>query len=322
MSESIHGSRRALEAAIPTAEGRDDRAQPHSSPDQPSPGGQEAVALACALQRLMTLHEGWAGVTEAAMCGPPAIPALTALLARPDPSGLFELRRRAVAALAALGASDVLMGFLAGHHELSDPVARAGEDAVVSTAARTLGLMGERRALPLIVRMAMRRPLPGMIDALGHFRDMQTIPALIRGLDEDDCRASAEGALLRLGPRSRDALLRAAGIFAHDGRPEPRARRSAMKLLVEVGIEPGQRSAVRRFIWDVDAEVSLHAAQAYLRSGQIEGREEILQRLLKLMPHLQWINRGVGEDLLKTYSTVDQSESTAARESTRPAVIG
>jgi HEAT repeat protein len=253
------------------------------------------------------------------MCGPPAIPALTALLNRPDPSGLFELRCRAIAALAALGDSDALIGFIGDDHELSDPVARAGEDAVVSTAARTLGLMGERRAVPLIVRLAMRRPLPGMIDALGHFHDPQSIPALIRGLDEDDCRSSAENALQRLGPKSCDALLRAAGSFSDDGSLGPRGRRSAMKVLAEVGIEPHQRRAVRRLIWDEDAEVSLHAAHAYFRSGLIEGREEILQRLSELVPQIHWTNRGIGEDLLKTYATVGHSGSITATGPARPA---
>ena len=70
-----------------------------------------------AIDRLKSLHEGDLGILEVIACGTRAIPALRALLFARGGSGLYQTRCRAVAALAALGAYDVLKDFLSARRE-------------------------------------------------------------------------------------------------------------------------------------------------------------------------------------------------------------
>ena len=91
-----------------------------------------------ALERLKSLHDGDLGVLEIVACGRRAIPALRALLLEGEFSGIDHPRCRAVEALAALSAHDVLIEFLSAPRDVADPVNRTGEEAVINTAARAL----------------------------------------------------------------------------------------------------------------------------------------------------------------------------------------
>jgi HEAT repeat protein len=186
-----------------------------------------------AFERLSALHEGYAGVTEVIAYGRGAIPALVSLLNQTDSSGLYERRRRAVSALAALGAYDVLVQFLSTDKKIADPVVRVGEDAVINAAARALVGVRDERILPMLLVIANRRPMSGVIEALGSTREPVVIPYLIEALREDDCRVVAEQGLRRMGRRAYTALIRAA--TGATGRPDNpsnlRLRRSAAKLL-------------------------------------------------------------------------------------------
>lgn len=166
----------------------------------------ESARLPRAVARLRALHEGYAGVTEVIACGQPAVPLLEAILFEPDPSGLFEVRARAAAALAGLGAFDVLVAFLKARHHLTDPVAQVGEEAAVGAAARDL--IGARcdEAFTVLNRLALERPIIGVIEALSSFERLEAAPALVEALREDDCQRAASDGLLRLGASARPAI--------------------------------------------------------------------------------------------------------------------
>lgn len=270
-------------------------------------------SLQNAMDRLLALHEGWAGVSDVILCGPRAIPPLREVLFAREPSGVFEPRCRAVAALAGLGADDVLIDYLSGSHAEPDPVARAGDEAVASAAARALGEAGDMRALPLLIRLAKRQPLIGAMEALGRFNAPEAIPALIRGLYEDDSRAAAETALRRLGEPARAALLTLAETTSD---PETttivRARRSAVRLLADIGIAPRHLAAVRKLIWDEDPEIGVHACAACLAAAAPEQGREIIERLVELLPRLKGAARIVGRRRLAEYGRL--APDLAARE--------
>lgn len=192
--------------------------------------------LAQALKKLQSLHGGDAAVPEIVACGNRAVPALCDLLFEREPSGLFEIRCRVVEALAALGARDELIKFLSDRHDATDPVERLGDDAVVNAVARALAKHRDERLFHLLWSLARRRPLPGVIAALGAFGRPETIPCLIDALVEDESRSAAEAALRRQGTVAREALKQAIG------RPLPdsvsvsqlRQRHSILRLLVEL----------------------------------------------------------------------------------------
>jgi hypothetical protein len=195
-----------------------------------------------AINKLKSFHDGDLGVIDVIACGTRTIPALRTLLFEREPSGLFQTRCRAVDALAALNARDVLLEFLSAPHEAIDPVERLGDDAVVNAAARAVARYSDEQVFQLLLALAKHRPLPGVIAALGKFDRQDSIPCLINALLEDECWPVAEAALDRLGPCARLALLRAATPPAPSPEGESpsrmRQRQRALGLLVKTGISP------------------------------------------------------------------------------------
>jgi hypothetical protein len=195
--------------------------------------------LAHAMARLTSLHDGETGVSEVVAFGKAAVPALRSLLFQRDPSGLFQVRCRAAEALAALRAYDVLVEFLNDHEASADPIERLGVDAVINAAAQGLKGLHDERVFRLLLRLAQRPALTGVIDALGAYYRAEAIPALIAALEDDASRGAAETALMKLGRPARTALI----ISAQQRRPSPecesessrRRRRSALKLLGLMG---------------------------------------------------------------------------------------
>jgi hypothetical protein len=188
-----------------------------------------------AIEMLKSLHHGDLGVVETVACGARAIPALRALLFEREPSGLFETRCRAVQALAALNARDVLVEYLAMPHDAPDPVEQLGDDAVLNAAARTIAKFGDEQIFQLLRHLAGRRLLPGVIGGLGEFMRPEAIPTLVDALAEDECRLIAEAALKKFGRRAHQALTRAAAASSPESPSRARQRLSALDLLAAMG---------------------------------------------------------------------------------------
>jgi hypothetical protein len=252
-----------------------------------------------ALDRLQSLHDGDLGVVDITACGRRAIPALRALLLEGPSSGIYQPRCRAVEALAALGAHEVLMEFLSAPREVADPVDRTGEEAVVNAAARALVGLDDERIFPLLARLAEMRPLAGVVEGIGSFARLESVPHLVRALAEDHTRGVAEEALLRLGPRVANSLVDIAA------RPQPsdkaetassvRMRRSALRLLARIGAPPRQFSGL---IDDADPEIAAEACAALLASGDLDERLRAVGRLIDLLPQLPWFAVGEAERCL------------------------
>jgi len=159
-----------------------------------------------AIKKLKSLHNGDLAFLDVVALGRRAVPALREVLFERDPSGLFEVRCRAVHALAAVGARNVLLEFLRLPHDARDPVERLGNDAVINAAARVVAKCREEHVFQLLLTLAKHRLLPGVIAALGEFQRPQAIPYLVDALAEDECRLAAEIALVKLGHSARPAL--------------------------------------------------------------------------------------------------------------------
>lgn len=208
-----------------------------------------------AMSALRSLHEGDRGVGAAASLGRDALPALRELLFERDPSGLFETRRRAVDALALIGAHEVLIEFLQSSRESTDAVERLGEDAIVNAAARALRGLDDPRVYSLLVSLAEQKILPGVIVALGAFQRAESIPCLVAALAEDESRPAAEAALRDFGARARNALAEAARSTPTadlEGESRLRQRRSALALLDRIGIESDGWAELRDVMRDCD----------------------------------------------------------------------
>lgn len=141
--------------------------------------------LAAALSKLGALDRDAEGVQEVVAVGEGAIPALKDFLFRREPSGLYQVRCRAVEALGQLGAFDVLKEFLRDRGAAADPVERLGDDVVISSAARWLAWSKDRNTFAFLLELAARRPLNGIIAALASYRRRDAIPVL-GGVDSRD----------------------------------------------------------------------------------------------------------------------------------------
>jgi hypothetical protein len=261
--------------------------------------------LAQAIARLASLYHGESTVSDAVAFGQPAVPALRALLFQREPSGLFQVRCRAVEVLARLRAYDVLVEFLSDHQAAADPIEALGDDAVINAAAQGLKCLRDERTFRLLLRLARRPALTGVVDALGGHRRAEAIPALIAALEDDASRGAAETALVKMGRMARAALI----ISARDRQPSSeyesesslRRRRSALKLLGLIGLSKAWFD-LRGLVRDDDPQVSFLACRLGLANAPADELRDIVARLQSLWTGADWMLRDEIEGSLAAHS--------------------
>lgn len=244
-------------------------------------------------------------VLDVIACGEQAIPALRTVLFERDRSGLYQTRCRAVEALAALGAENALLEFLEAEHTIIDPIERLGEDAVINASALALAHVREARLVEVLLRLAQRPALTGVIGALAAVGGADAIPALIGALEEDASRLTAESALLRLGAPARAALLGAVDkknpSAELESESSARRRRSALRLLAELGELPKAWGDLRHLVDDKDAKVAALACEVGLAAGPPAERPRVVRRLIALLGAEDWMLREEIEQCLSAH---------------------
>jgi HEAT repeat protein len=239
------------------------------------------------MNKLKALHHGDLGVVEVVACGNRATPALRALLFEREPSGLYQVRCRAVEALAALSAHDALIDFLRATREATDPVERLGDDALINAAALALAQVRKESVFQLLFGLLKRRPLAGVISAVGRFRRAETIPYLVDALAEDDCHLATASALRKFSSAAHPALLEA----VNQRLPSPeyesisslRRRRRALELLAESGVQQKDWPKLRLLMWDTDQQIVWFTCNICLTSGPASEKGEAIRRLNELL---------------------------------------
>lgn len=226
-----------------------------------------------AVDGLRSLHDGASAIRGVLCFRQAAIPALRNLLFEREQSGLFDTRCRAVEALAALNAFDVLGEFLSRTRADVDAVESLGDDVVVSVAAQAIAKHKQEWVYALLYRLAGLKPLRGVLAGLGMFLREESIPVFIRALEEDEVRATAETVLRRFGIAARPALLAACAPCSEpmdESESCRRKRRASLVLLVEIGIPENGWPAIRDLMRDRDARIAALAAAAF-RKGDRSG---------------------------------------------------
>jgi hypothetical protein len=243
--------------------------------------------------RLLSLHDGDVGAMALMLAGPPIIPAVRAFLFKRDPSGIYQPRCWAVEVLAALHAYDVLRDYLSFPHDATDPVERAGDEAVVNAAARALSSLREEWVFQLLLSLARRQPSAGVIDALGSFDRPEAIPHLIDALAEDDCRTIAESALRRLRAKATPAIIQAATgeqpLPEYESETSLRQRRSALRLLTDAPLSQEHWRILRHLVDDQDTQIAVLACSLCPLNAQKSDRAAVVARLTDLLSGANWI---------------------------------
>jgi HEAT repeat protein len=254
-----------------------------------SPVVEEAIAA------LRSFQHGDRGILDVIRCGAQAIPLLRAMLFERERSGLFQTRCRVVQALAALDAYDVLIEFLEANRTIADPVERVGEDAVINAAALALANVREQRVFELLLRLAQRSALTGVIGALGGLGRVEAIPLFIDALEEDASRYTAETALWKLGKKACPALSSTVDLKlpsrARESESSARRRRSALKLLAEMDRSRAAWRRLRHLMRDDDAPLAARACGIGLTRGSASERTDAVRRLIELLPQKDWVLR-------------------------------
>ena len=237
-----------------------------SAPDQ----------IKAVMGQLRSLGAGETSVLDAITYGAAIVPALRDLLFTREPSGLYEVRRRAVDALAGLNAWDVLREYLKKEHPKNDPIETAGDDAVVNAAARALGRLKDAKDIPLLRNLLKDRTRPGVIEALGGFLRVGDLLFFIDALADDYSGPAAMVVIEAFGVRARSVLLaRVLHPICDQGRevrPSVYIRRSILHMLTE------QRSALpkafpyRVLVLDDDPQIAYLAASLCLSRNGIDKR--------------------------------------------------
>lgn len=187
------------------------------------------------------------------------------------------------------------MEFLRAERAISDPVERLGEDAVIGAAALALANVRDQQVFELLLMLARRPALTGVIGALGAFGRVEAIPALIDALGEDASRHTAESALRKLGAGARASLLNAAtpraACGARESESSARRRRSAVGLLAEMDLTPGAWRALRPLMHDSDSKVAALVCQVGLDQASPSDRREAAHALIALLENDDWLLR-------------------------------
>lgn len=255
----------------------------------PDGGGRHVV------DKLRSTHDGDNALLEVVAYGSRAVPALRALLFSREPSGLYQARVRAVEALAKLDAHDSLIDFLGSRRDVIDPVERLGEDAVINAAARAVAYRNDPGLFELLLELAQRSCLTGVIFSLSTFRNTRAIPALVAALSEDVSRVTAEVALKRIGMAARPALLETAtrtGLAnTQESESRLRQRGSALGILAEMGVSTKMWQALRPLMDDADARIAMTACELGLSTGSTSDQRYAVHRLMRLSANIDWMLR-------------------------------
>jgi hypothetical protein len=234
--------------------------------------------------QLESLVDGPVAVLRLVALGEEAIEPLREYLLTGRITSVFQSRRWAVEALAALEARDALVEYLGQGRLVMDPVLRFSEDAVESAAARALAAWPSEEVFALLQERARVRLLPGLIEALGAFRRAAALPVFIRALEDDLCRRPAEDSLRTLGRAAVPALIRAAVTpwpDAGDESPSSRERRrSAAALLADLDTDRSDWPALRPLLHEADQALVIAAARIAVKTASESDRRLAASRLL------------------------------------------
>lgn len=271
-----------------------------------------------AIGKLKSFYDGDIAVVEVVACGDQAIPPLRTLLFDREPSGLYQVRVLVVDALAKLGAYQVLLDFLSTPRDVTDPVERLGEDAVINAAARALAYHSDQRVFELLLRLAHRPCLTGVIAALSTFRRPEAIPLLVNALSEDASRLTAEAALKGYGTAARSVLIEVVSqrLDAHEHVSESRLRqrRSALKLLADTTVSRRTWQAIRHLMHDEDMRSAVLACEIGLAAGPASEKRDAALHLFRLFPHADWTLRDEIERYFVAHLHAAKDAITGSRE--------
>jgi hypothetical protein len=237
-------------------------------------------------------HEFWT-VVELVRLGGSAVPFLADAILKGRPRSLPQLRCSLVSALAALGASDVLLEYLRSQRAIDDPEIRFAEDSIINAAALAMKLDFSAEAYSTLWNLAQRRSLAGVLEALAMYRRVESIPCFIRALESDISRPVAVQGLEAFGQAAKPYLMVEA-MRREPKRPNPETasslyrRRACLKLLERLLPINREQKQLLDLLLEPNAEIVISVATIIFLSKNTNSNSMAVRRLRRLRSHLSW----------------------------------
>jgi hypothetical protein len=257
-------------------------------------------------------------------CGARAIPPLRSFVLHGRPRGIYQPRQLAVETLGELGAKDALLEYLSKPLAIKDAVVRFGEDAVRSTAARELARWQTDDVFECLRGAGLDHLLPGIVESLGAFRRIETMPYFLRALGDGVCRSYAEEAIRGLGIAARPSLIDAAdpGNSAVDEESSSslQRRRWVLRILSDLSLSKQDWMRLRGLLEEDDPEIVITAARIGLEVPQMPDRCRAVRRLIEMLVRADWFLRTEARAALAEHFDVAQGaiEDEIAQRTTAP----
>lgn len=244
---------------------------------------------------LESLQGGSLAAAALVGCGPRAICPLRSFLLLGRPRGIFQPRQLVVETLAQLGAKDVLLEYLSTPVVIKDAVVRHSEDAVRSTAARELARWKTEEVFECLRRVGLEHLLPGVVEALGTFRRIETMPYFLWALGDGVCRSYAEEAIRGLGEAAHPLLMDAADARSPSKDEESPAsvqrRRWILRILSDLKLSEQDWTRLRELLEEDDPEIAITTALIGLRIAPLPDKWRAVHRLIEMLPRADWFLR-------------------------------
>jgi hypothetical protein len=256
------------------------------------------------MTQLDSLIDGEAAAARLVACGRAAIEPLRRFLLESPARGIAQPRCWAVQALGGLGAKEILIEYLRSDGVIEDPVARLAEEAVQRAAALSLATTWRTDdVFDVLLAVATRRHIPGVIEAVGQFGRPEAVPVLLPALEDDFCRPWAETALETVADRDRELLIRSA-LVPHpnadeEREPSLRRRRAILLLLRRVALTPQECHRLAPLVEALDVELAVYAAAISVACGPEEDQRRAYKRLRAIAPRAPWYVAHEVQSLLK-----------------------
>jgi len=275
-------------------------------------------------QALESLQGGPMAAAALVACGERAIPSLRDYLLRGRPRGIYQPRQLAVETLARLGAKEVLIEYLSAPATIKDPVVRMGEDAVRSTAARELGRWRSEDVFECLSRLALDSILPGVVESLGGFRRIGSMPYFLLALGDGVCRTQAEEAIRGLGEAARSVLIDAVNTHTPSAEEETpssfQRRRWALRILLDVGVSERDWGRLEGLLAENDPDIAITAARIGIESAPPPVKLLAIQRIVDRLPTAGWFLRTEARAALAEH--FDLAQETVEAEIARRRTAG
>jgi hypothetical protein len=154
----------------------------------------------------------------------------------------------------------------------------------------------------LLSNLAAHWRVTGVLAGLGSFHRKDSIEIFVSALGEDELRLTAEAILRGFGRAVRPTLI-AAALDRGDARNSEseshlRKRRSALGLLLEIGIPTKKWRVLRPLVGDSDRQIALLACRICFELGSAQDLARSARRLVDLRSGADWLEQERIDDLL------------------------